>query len=307
MTDYLTLIGERFPVRRTRAQQAAFLDWLGEELRTLGCTVRSETCGPAGHRVLTAGKPDRSGLLLLVRPDTPARWLLPELTVPCNAALWALWQLVHIALLLVPALGVYLLVWHLTGGAVKAALWGLVAVYVGLLALMRWGPANRRNAGFDADLAAALTLIAELGPEDRRKAAFLFADRGGARAWAKEHAQTAWTRLVLQLCRIGRGSHLVCLTTAAARRATGCGSLLRAVGSADGLTPVIADGRWSPLRGERRAFRCGLTLCACRRSPVLGLWAYGGHTPGDRRADPGNIAQVCRILGAFLTKIQLTD
>ncbi|MBR4710809.1 MAG: hypothetical protein IKP10_02175 [Clostridia bacterium] len=306
MTDYLSLLHERFPVRRTAAQQAAFRAWLEEELRRLGCPVRAEKNGLSGRTVLTAGDPGHCAVLFLLRADTPARWLLPDLTVPLNIALWALWQLAHLVLLLAPAVAAAALTLALTGNA-RAALWGLVLPYLGLLLLMRYGPANRHNAGFDADLAAALTLIASLPEEDRRKAAFLFADREGARAWAKAHPRTAWTRLTLQLARIGQGSHLVCLTTPTARKSTGCAALLRCVENAGGLTPVIADGRRSPLRGERRAFRCGLTLCACRRSPVLGLWANGGHTPSDRSASDANISQICHILSGFLSKVQLCD
>lgn len=306
MTDYLSLIRERFPVRQGAARQAAFRQWLEAELRQLGCGTRSEQNGLSKRAALTANDPVHCAALFLVRTDTPARWLLPDLTVPANIPLWGLWQLLHLVLLFLPCLGVFALALRL-GAAPRHALLCLVLTYVLLLFLMRFGPANRRNAGFDADLAAALSLIASLSPEDRRKAAFLFTDRDGARAWAKAHPQTAWTRLTVQLCRVGSGTHLVCLSGALARKATGCASLLRCIEAADRMTPVVADGRWSPVRGERRAFRCCVTLCACRRTPLLGLWANGGHTTSDRSASDENISQICHILTGFFSKVQLTD
>ncbi len=310
MTDYVTLLGERFPVRKTKAQREAFRAWLTEELKALGYRASAETSGFLRAPSLTAGNPEKAPLLLAVHTDTPARWLLPDLTIPRNIPLWILWQLLHMVLLLIPALAVYLLVYRLTGGSAQLGLWGLVLTYVGLLLLNQFGPANPRNRGEDADLAAALTLLASLPPEDRDKLAVLFTDRGcrgasGTKAWCKEHPNPAYTRLTLTLARIGDGDRWLCASTATAHKCTGFGALQRVI--AERLDAVCCDVKGTTLRGDRRGFRCSVTLAAGRVSPVIGLWSGRARTPRDTVADPENIAQVCQTIKDFLQNVKMAQ
>ena len=305
MKDYAALLAERFPVRRTKAQKRAFLDWLTEELRALGCAPREETNGHFGARNLLTGDPERSAVLFVAHYDTPARWLLPDLCFPRNLPLWALWQLLHMALLLLPALAAYVAVWRLTGGNARTGLWALVLVYAGMLCLSQFGPANRVNRGEDADPAAMLTLLASLPEADRRKAAFLFADRGstggsGAKAWAKEHPMPAYTRLTVAFARVGSGDRLLAAATDLAARCTGFGALTASLEAETALAPERCPARLCTVRGDRKAFRCGVSLTGCRKTRPAGLWFHGGHTPGDRKVFPETVRAVCGALARFL-------
>ena len=308
MTDYAALLAERFPVRRTRAQKEAFRGWLTEELRRLGWEPVSEAAGRVACQNVLAGDPAHAPVLLTAHYDTPSRWLLPDMVLPRNIPLWVLWQLLHFALLLLPALAAYMAVYALTQSA-RAGLWGLVLCYLALLALSAFGPANRVNRGEDADLAVLLTLLADLPPEERGKTAVLFADGGflgarGARAWAKAHPQIQFTRLTLALCRTGDGGTLLAASSALARKCTGFGALGSALSAAQGLTAVHCDSRACTLGGEGRAFRCAVLLACCRRKRGIGLWSPGGRTPADTRCDPQNVAEVCRIIKQFLSKLK---
>ena len=115
MTDYAALLAERFPVRKTAAQRQAFREWLTAELKSLGYKPREEVNGHFKAHNILAGDPEKTAVLFVAHTDTPARWLLPDWWFPRNYSLWGLWQLVHILLLLIPALIVYLAVWQISG------------------------------------------------------------------------------------------------------------------------------------------------------------------------------------------------
>ena len=310
MTDYAALLAERFPVRKTAAQRQAFREWLTAELKSLGYKPREEVNGHFKAHNILVGDPEKTAVLFVAHTDTPARWLLPDWWFPRNYFLWGLWQLVHILLLLIPALIVYLAVWQISGQNAQLGLWGLVVTYVALLLLSQYGPANPVNRGEDADLAAMLTLMASLPEEDRPKAAFLFTDRGavggmGAKAWAKAHPVPAYTRLTLAFARIGAGETLLLAATKLAVKSTGFGALAGAF-ERDGERKLVRCATAGcTVRGERRACRCGTSLTACRPSSLLGLWCRGGHTPADREADAANIACVSRCCAAFLHSLKL--
>ena len=312
MTDYAALLSERFPVRKTKAQRQAFRDWLTTELKTLGYNPREETNGFLKARNILVGNPDKTGALFTVRTDTPARWILPDLWFPRNIVMWLIWQLLHLILLLLPALMVYLAVWQISGQNARIGLWAFVLTYVTTLLATQFGPANHVNRGEDADLAAMLTLMAMIPEEDREKAAFLFTDRGavggmGAKAWTKEHPVPAYTRLTVVLSRIGAGKTVLLVSNKYAEKATGFGSLKSSFSQRDGKEIEHCSALGCTLRGDRKAFRCGVSLTACHRLKFLGLWCRGGHTSSspDREIDPDNIAYVSESCASFLSSLKL--
>ena len=307
MTDYAALLSERFPVRKTKAQRQVFRDWLTTELKTLGYNPREETNGFLKARNILVGNPDKTGALFTVRTDTPARWILPDLWFPRNLVMWLFWQLLHLILLLLPALMVYLAVWQISGQNARVGLWAFVLTYVATLLATQFGPANRVNRGEDADLAAMLTLMAMIPEEDRGKASFLFTGWMGARAWAKEHPLPAYTRLTVVFSRIGTGKTMLLVSNKSAEKATGFGSLKSTwIQRGERETEHYA-AMGCTLRGDRKAFRCGVSLTACHRSKLLGLWCRGGHTSSspDRQIDPENIAYVSECCAAFLNGLKL--
>lgn len=310
MTDYAAILAERFPVRKTKAQKQAFREWLTEELKALGCEPREETNGHLRARSILVGDPEHSAVLFVCHYDTPPRWILPDLWFPRNLLLWSLVQLLHMLLLLLPALAVYLSLWRLTGGNAQIGLWGLVLTYLGMLALNQFGPANRTNRGEDADVAAMLDLLASLPEEDRAKAAWLFADQGcrggnGARAWGKANPLAAYTRLTVAFARLGGGDHLLAAGTRLAAKCTGWGALAGALSATDGLKTTVTGARFCTVRGDRRAFRCGVSLTGCKYSRLADFWANGGRTPADSAADMETVGAVCEALKRFLGQLTL--
>ena len=137
----------------------AFREWLTAELKSLGYKAKEETNGHFKAHNILVGDPEKTAVLFVTHMDTPARWLLPDMLFPRNYFLWGMWQLLHMGLLLVPAVLVYLGIWQISGQNAQLGLWGLVLTYLALLLLSQYGPANRVNRSEDADLAAMLTLM----------------------------------------------------------------------------------------------------------------------------------------------------
>ncbi|MBR5344748.1 MAG: hypothetical protein IK127_02880 [Clostridia bacterium] len=311
MTDYAALLAERFPIRKTAEQRQAFQEWLTAELKSLGYKAKEETNGHFKAHNILVGDPEKTAVLFVTHMDTPARWLLPDMLFPRNYFLWGMWQLLHMGLLLIPTVLVYLGIWQIYGQNAQLGLWGLVLTYLALLLLSQYGPANPVNRGEDADLAAMLTLMASLPEEDRGKAAFLFTDRGavggmGAKAWAKEHPIPAYTRLTVAFARIGTGDHLVMPATKLAVKSTGFGSLVGTFERDSGHQVERCSSVACTIRGERKAFRCGMSITGCHHSSILGLWCKGGHTPADRELDLANIEAVSRCCASFLSGLKLS-
>ena len=167
MKDYLSEIDERFPIRNSAGQKAAFR----------ACALAEAGAVPAraeeneGHTNLVFGDPDTARVIFTAHYDTPRRGLLPNLMLVTNPALaWTYRLGTLILLLLAPALaaawGVWVLLdldWALMSH--RLLLLGVyTTVYYGLFYLMFRGPANQRNRNDNTSgTAAVLGLMETLG------------------------------------------------------------------------------------------------------------------------------------------------
>ena len=85
MKDLLNEINDRFPVRNSGDEKAAFRAWAAERARKAGHTVREENS--SGHVNLVIGDPDRAEVIFTAHCDTPRRSIHPNLMIPVCAPL----------------------------------------------------------------------------------------------------------------------------------------------------------------------------------------------------------------------------
>ena len=301
--DYFKEIRAQFPVRQSAEQKEAFRVWLEGVCTENGYALLREINGRLKHVQLLAGDPEHAAVLFTCHYDTPAKGLLPDISFGQNAAAFALWTLAQVLLMMIPAALAFLLAAGLTGSS-RAALGAFVAVYLAELLLTRFGPARRRNIPQDAALAATLMLMERLPEKARRHTAFLFLDSGergwqGAKSWCKANQMAAYTRLTVDIGPLGLGPRLLCVESGLARKCTGYQTLRRAIGENGVLEASFAPSKASFLRGEDRAFKCGIGLYSCRRVSVLGDIARTGaalpETEAERQADAVSAALAAAV------------
>ena len=85
MKDLLNEINDRFPVRNSGDEKAAFRAWAAEHAKKAGHTVREEN--NKGHVNLVIGDPARAKVIFTAHCDTPRRSIHPNLMIPVCAPL----------------------------------------------------------------------------------------------------------------------------------------------------------------------------------------------------------------------------
>lgn len=285
--DYLQMIDERFPIRKTRAQKDAFLTWGRETAASQGYTARVEPLGKRGqHRNLVMGDVSAAEMVFTAHYDTAANMVLPNLMLPRNLPLFWLYQLGVVALLLGISLAAALGVQALTGSA-KASLAAFMAAYFGLLLLMLLGPANRHNRNDNTSGVATIFRLMEQMPRaQREKAAFILFDNEekgklGSRAYAREHVRAGYTAVVVNLDCVGVGEHVLTIASALARRTAAYTRLCQALQSGDGFQVRHFPSLGSAMNSDHKSFKCGIGVCACRRARLVGYYTPFIHTRRD--------------------------
>ena len=291
---------ERFSVRKSETEKAAFRDALMEEMESMGYEPRIEESGILKAKNLVVGDPDKAVIVFCARYDTPARRFVPSVLFPANPVLDFLMQILNMILLLVPSLVLYVLLWQILG---HTAVLLFFLVYLALLMLDAVGFPNRSNRNQSSGLQVLLRMLESWNGQVPEKAAVVLLDRGevfhlGARGFAKAHPEVQFTKLVLDVSSVGLGNHLLLSPRKGAAKCTGYRTLMRYLEHVEGcdFRALHAPGLLGV--GDDRPFFCGMQLMACEKGP-LGLWIRHLHTPKDTEADEQQIHAIARALCAL--------
>ena len=306
----LEQITEQFPVRKSKAQKAAFRKWVMGQMAAMGYRPRVEE--NSNHQNIVAGSPDTAQITFTAHYDTPVCIGLPNLMIPRNWPVYILYQGMIVAILLAIAFG---------GGMVLAALTknpdmlriGLLAVYLCLILFLRYGPANRHNVNDNTSgVAAVLELMAKIPEEQRAKVAFILFDNeekgcAGSKAYAKDHLQVQHTRLIVNLDCVGVGEHVLLFVPRLARNMEAYELLERVLAAMPGRTVHFFSAATSAGSSDFRSFKCGVGVSAYRQVTGVGFCTGRIHTWRDTQADQGNIDYLSGALAAAVEQLPEAD
>lgn len=85
-----------------------------------------------------------------------------------------------------------------------------------------------------------------------------------------------------------------------ARRATGFGTLSRAMTETKGKHCELLASKMVPFRTDHKSFKCGMGCMSFRRYGILGRLTFDLGTRRDDRCDQKNIDWVCSAVTACL-------
>ena len=285
---------DRFPVRKSRAQKAAFRQWLTGVLAGAGYdTAVEESGGPIRSANVVAGDPDRAKVLFTAHYDTPARLPWPNMLAPRSLLLTALLQLPTVLLMAVLVIVSEVAVIRLTHDPNLGLLtcWAIVAV---LVVLMLAGPANPSNVNDNTSgVAALLELALTLPPEAREKTAFVFFDNEekgmmGSGRFRKKHQGKLLHTLVVNFDCVSDGTDLLFFPNKDLKKRPDLLELLETSFRpwADRRVEVVRRGGLYP--SDQMGFPLGVGVAAFHRGP-LGPWLGRIHTSRDTVFQAENI------------------
>ena len=289
MSRYAPRIAREYPTRFRPKEKEAFRLYLMGALRELGYDPKlqsRETALKVGGRVtnVVAGDPETAKLILVAHYDTPLKTLLPPLIMPTRP----LTALLYLALTPVLALlGCFVASFALTF-ALNAPRWTLplfLALLLGALLYLRFGPAETRNrADNTSGVAALLETAAALTPGVRGKVAFAFLDGGfggmsGAKGFRAKYP-SAKEKTVINVNCVARGDELLVLPSRYSRwNGEALDAILNGFENGEHTSVFLKTDGLTYYPSDNRAFRYSFAVCACEK--LAGF----GRIVRPRRAD----------------------
>ena len=296
----------QFPVRKTKKQKQAFRDAVCAYAESLGykCTVERKNLSCQN---VIFGDPENSKYLVTAHYDTCANMPLPNFITPCNMALYLLYQLGLVFLLIIASVAIGVAAGFLFGdGAVK---WISLAVYWILLLLLILGPANKSNANDNTSGVVTLLEILRTMPENQRhKVCFVLFDLEeagliGSSFYRSRHRKASDRQIVLNLDCVGDGDHLKMFPTKKLKKdRKKLTSLYRACGYFGKKSLTVHEKGVAIYPSDQMVFPYGVGICALKKSK-FGLYVGKIHTSKDTVLEVTNV----NILRAALTSYICCD
>ena len=308
---------EKFPIRKSRKQKAAFREWAVAYAQEQGYEARVESARSIAmcHNVVI-GDPETAEVVFTGHYDTPAVMPFPNFITPRNVLVYILYQLLLVPVLLIPGA----LVGALSGYALKlltaevelasavGGLLGFITVYV-TLGVMMFGPANKNNVNDNTSgTAAVLELLTRLPQEQRSKAAFILFDNEekgmlGSSAYASKHKAVKKEKLLINMDCVGDGPHMLFLAKKKTRALPAYEKLMQAVNAQPGREPLWCELEKCVYPSDQANYRYGVAVCACNRMKVIGYYCDKIHTKKDVVCEQVNLDFLADGLADFVSRL----
>lgn len=290
--SFIDTLNGQFPIRRTREQKDAFRTWFGKTGADMGYAVRTEVLKDSENIIV--GDPDTAEVVFTAHYDTPVGFFMPNLMTPRNRNLFMCYQLAIVAVMLALACVVGVPVYWLAGEKQIALLAGY-AVYMLILVLMLYGPANRHNANDNTSgVAAILETMARIPAEERSKAAFILFDNEekgtrGSKAYAKAHPGLKERAFLVNMDCVGDGEHILLMAREKTRKLPQYAPLCAALKAEKGREMHVFPMEGGQFNSDQKNFDHGVAVCACRQSKTIGFYVNHIHTARDLNCDQANL------------------
>lgn len=297
MTETTREIFEKHEIRKTKEQRKGFREWLISYAKANGYEAREEEVTKKAANVIV-GNPAEADVVYTAHYDTCAVMPLPNFITPKNILIYIIYQLILTAVLFaVPITVMFILapiVLRATGSDAlyTAMLIGGYAMLIGILLLMRNGPANKHTANDNTSgVTLLIDLMTDMPMELRHKVAYIFFDAEelgtiGSKIYKKKHPRVAKSRPVINFDCVSDGKSILFV---AKKKASALDEKLReAFKSNDTYSVEVATkGVFYP--SDQRNFELGVGVAALNRTKRGTLYMNRIHTPRDTVYDEENI------------------
>ena len=306
---------QQHPVRKSKAQKAAFREWFVGWAKEQGYTAQVEsgwnlaTC----HNIVV-GAPENAEVTYTAHYDTQPVMIVPNFITPCNVLIYIAYQLI---------LCVVLFAAPMLLGALAGWLVGLINVVAGILAggftstggmiavmaLMLFGPANKHCANDNTSgVAAVMELMQRLPQEQRGKAAFILFDNEelgllGSSAYASKHKAVKKDKLIINMDCVGDGENILFFANKRTRELPCFPALESAMAEQTGRDFVMNQMEKCVYPSDQASFRHGIAVCACNRAKVIGYYCDKIHTKKDTICEQANLDFLAAGLADFTSRL----
>ena len=303
MTPLSQKILDQYQIRKTNKQKKAFIELLQNQYPDL----QVQESKFLKCRNLVLGDPESAEVILTAHYDTCAQLPVPNFITPKAPLLTILYGIL-LALPLMPLVILVEVALILALDNSLIAGWIAITLYLGLLALVVLGPANKHTANDNTSGVITLCeLIDRLTDEQKRKVAFVFFDHEetgliGSSLFRKKYKEHIKDKLLINFDCVSDGDYFLLAATKKARQTYG-EQFAKAFVSTESKTVMLDSLEKVYYPSDHAGYPVALAAAALKKNKVFGYYMDRIHTSKDTIFDETNIDTLCSCVQRFLELI----
>ena len=286
MTETSREILEKYQVRKSKKQKAAFAAYVEQIATEWGYSFRTEN-GSLGAKNLVVGDPSSAKVVYTAHYDTAPMLPFPNFITPKNIPVYILYNIAVVigffcvALLVAVVAGVAAVLLHLGDNIAFFA--GEISYWV-LLILLIAGPANKHTANDNTSgVTLLIDIMRELPEESRNGVAFVFFDLEelglvGSSSFARAHKEEMKDRLLINFDCVSDGENILIVLRKGAKKHR---EAIKKAFSANDVYRVDIEEKGVFYPSDQAKFACGVGVAALRSTKCGLLYMNRIHTNRD--------------------------
>lgn len=268
MHQFAQQILSRYPIRHKAKEKENMRHYLTGTCRSLGYEAKLVNRRRAFNVVV--GDVEKAKVVFTARYATTLREPLPQFIAPTRPATYFLYQaLTPVAVLLLSFIVSFALTFAINRPTLTLPLF--VALLVGALVYLRFGPSETRTANDNTSgVAALLSVMESLTPRHRATAAFVFLDERGSKELKKAYPSLR-EKVVVNVECIGCGDEILLLPSKYTRwNGEFLDALTESFENTEEKSCFLKTDGLVYYPSENRAFRYNVAICACKKVAGFG-------------------------------------
>ncbi len=299
MTETTKTVFEKYEIRKTKKQRAAFREYVKGYAEEKGYAVKTEKAMFGAENIIV-GDPESAKVVYTAHYDTCSVLPFPNFITPKSITIYLLYQLLIMVLMLAAIWILEIPVSYAVGllegsGSTFADVLSPFARLIPFLAIMLLffgGPANKHTANDNTSgVTLLLDIMTDLPESEREKVAFIFFDLEemglfGSAGYASKHKSVAKEKLLLNFDCISDGKNALFVVGKGARQYSA--RIAEAFSENDAFAVEVAE-KGAIYPSDQMNFKRGVGVAALNKTKRGLLYMDKIHTGKDKVYQEENI------------------
>ena len=301
MKDYLNVINNNYPIRRTKEEKECFREYIKNEVNKNNYSCVIETLDKT-HNNIIIGDIEKAEVIFTAHYDTPALSIIPNLMLPRNKGLAMLYHLGFPILLSILSLVISYFISYLISNDIKLTVALYLFLYLSSFFLLTRCFSNKNNKNDNTSGVATILELTEKINKD--SVAFILFDNEekgllGSKAFSKEHKKLIEKKLFINFDCVGFGNNIIFIAKDGALNHKLYPLLQNKVIQNEEYNVYFYPFKGSFANSDYKNFECGIGVMSCKNKKNI-FYTNNIHTNKDVYANEKNIEFIINKIMKFI-------
>ncbi len=313
MGDYLKIINDSFPKRKSFKEKTEFRVWAINEAKNLGYEASDEVLLNKHHNVVI-GDIKTAKTVFGAHYDTPALSLFPNIMIPRNPFMFYVYQFLGPIIMVIIALAIAfglqpMLIESINIESRIILIIDFMFWYYLFFILFYRTFKNPKNVNDNTSgVASIFELMAKIDDNQKSKVAFVLFDNEekgklGSKALSKKYPDLFKKKLVVSMDCVGNGNSILSVAKEEALKLDEYQMLKNVFKDNSEFNVYHYPTKGSQSNSDYKSFPCGVGFMACKKNKLVGFYTPRIHTLFDTVSDNKNIEFVSNSLKDFVDNL----